>query len=567
MADQKKVLLVERNLFIGGILGEKIKAGGIELQTVADGKEGLHRMRVWKPDLTLVDLEMPQLLTFDSVYKKLKEEQRMPQSKLLLLGSSTAQKDIDTIAGLGADAYLFKAYTDIDEISNKILEMVSGTGISPTTVATNGPMASIGGKTPHDKELVPLVSAQKKLRAEIERLIVLPDEELAIVGLVDNLIEFSYWARASDIHIKPEEDRVLVRLRIDGSLHDSFVFPKSIHSEVITRIKVLAGMRTDEHQAAQDGRFKTDLKTVHQKFDVRVSVVPTYYGEDAVMRLLVEQVEIRGIDDMPMSQADLKRLHHAIEKPYGMILATGPTGSGKTTTLYTILRNLSQPDVSIITIEDPVEYSLSGINQIQVNARTGLTFADGLRSILRQDPDIIMVGEIRDKETAGIAVNAALTGHLLLTTIHTNDAATTLPRLLDMGIEPFLIASTVNIAIGQRLIRTICQKCKAKRKVSEVEFKSLVEFIPKAVLGTSREFFQGTGCDKCGNSGYSGRTGIYEILEVEDEIREAIMKRVNATEIKKIAQRKGMTTMIEDGFRKAKEGITTIEEILRVVRE
>jgi type II secretory ATPase GspE/PulE/Tfp pilus assembly ATPase PilB-like protein len=253
--------------------------------------------------------------------------------------------------------------------------------------------------------------------------------------------------------------------------------------------------------------------------------------------------------------------------PFGMILATGPTGSGKTTTLYHILREVNTREVSIITIEDPIEYSLEGVDQIQVNNRTGLTFADGLRSILRQDPNIIMVGEIRDEETASIAVNAALTGHKLLSTLHTNDAATTLPRLLDMGVEPFLVASTINVAIGQRLVRMLCQTCKYKKTITEAEFKSLAENIPSELLDNHREFYFGKGCDDCGDSGFYDRMGVYEVLEMNDFIREAVMRRADAGEVKKIAVKNGMTTLLEDGFRKALNGLTTIQEILRVVHE
>ena len=250
-----------------------------------------------------------------------------------------------------------------------------------------------------------------------------------------------------------------------------------------------------------------------------------------------------------------------------MILSTGPTGSGKTTILYTLIKILNTPEISIITIEDPIEYAIEGIDQIQVNSRTSLTFANGLKSILRQDPNIIMVGEIRDEETAAIAVNAALTGHLLLSTLHTNDAATTLPRLLDMKIEPFLIASTINIAIGQRLVRKICPDCKIKKPVSIDEMKSLSEILPKETLAKYENFYQGAGCNKCDNSGYRGRIGIFEILEINNDIRDAIVRKANANEIKEIAVKNGMTTMIEDGLQKALAGITTIEEILRVINE
>ncbi len=308
----------------------------------------------------------------------------------------------------------------------------------------------------------------------------------SIIHLVDALILDAYKNRASDVHLDPEPSDIRVRLRIDGILHEAFTFPKEIHSEVLSRIKVLSGLRTDEHQAAQDGRFKLTFDKAD--VDVRVSIAPTFYGENAVMRLLAEQAEAFTLEGLGFVDDDLVKIQKAIKKPYGMILVTGPTGSGKTTTLYTILKMLNIPDVSIVTIEDPIEYSITGIEQIQVNSRTGITFASGLRSILRQDPNIIMVGEIRDEETAGIAVNAALTGHLLLSTLHTNDAPTTLPRLLDMKIEPFLIASTVNIAVGQRLVRKICQDCKAKKTITDAELKSLAEVLPADVLGKNREF-------------------------------------------------------------------------------
>jgi general secretion pathway protein E len=412
-----------------------------------------------------------------------------------------------------------------------------------------------------------LAERMKSLGVAIEEMLKLPEAEISIITLVDDMMSYAFAARASDIHLEPFEDRLLARMRIDGILNDVFTFGKNLHSGIITRIKVLAGMRTDEHQAAQDGRFSMTLTEPAKQFDVRVSIVPTYYGENGVLRLLAEQTTINSLDNLALTDLDRKRIRNAVLTPYGMILATGPTGSGKTTTLYTILKELNTREVSVITIEDPIEYSLEGVDQIQVNTRTGLTFANGLRSILRQDPNIIMVGEIRDEETASIAVNAALTGHKLLSTIHTNDAATTLPRLLDMGIEPFLVASTVNVAIGQRLVRMICPHCKAARRITPAEFESLKEYIPTAILDDHKDFFMGKGCEVCHNTGYLGRMGIYEILEMDDFIREAVMRRADAGEIKKLAIKAGMTTLLEDGFKKAIEGRTTIEEILRVVHE
>lgn len=391
-------------------------------------------------------------------------------------------------------------------------------------------------------------------------------KDLSIISLVDEMVDYAFESRASDIHIDPEEKDVKVRLRIDGILHEAFVIPKSIQSEISSRIKVLSGLRTDEHQAAQDGRFRIMLKN-NNPVDVRVSMVPTYYGENCVMRLLVEKGEKFTLEKLGFNEKDKEKIIKAIAKPYGMILLTGPTGSGKTTTLYTLIQILNTDEVSIVTVEDPIEYSLDGIDQIQVNPRTGLTFANGLRAILRQDPNIIMVGEIRDEETANIAVNAALTGHLLLSTLHTNDAPTTLPRLFDMNVEPFLIASTVNIAIGQRLVRKICESCKYEKKVTINDLQGLVGTFSPEILKESKVFYQGKGCEKCNGSGFWGRIGIYEVLDIDDELRAAVVRKADASEIRHIAIKNGMTTMVEDGFQKALAGLTTIEEVLRVIHE
>jgi len=391
---------------------------------------------------------------------------------------------------------------------------------------------------------------------------------VSIIKLVNSIVAEAERLRASDIHIDPQSGQLRIRYRIDGILNDVYSVPKAIHSEIISRIKILAGLRTDEHQAAQDGRFRLNLESDNDRpLDIRVSIVPTYHGENAVLRLLSDKAEDFTLKSLGFSPANEAKIESAIRKPYGMILATGPTGSGKTTTLYTILKILNTSDTSIVTIEDPVEYAIDGIEQIQVNPRTNLTFAQGLRSVLRQDPNIIMVGEIRDAETAGIAVNTALTGHLLLSTIHTNDAATTLPRLLDMKIESFLIASTVNVAIGQRLLRKICPECKTERKITAVEIKSLQNVIRGASLLATDTFYVGKGCSLCNNTGYLGRVGIHEVLLPDVKIREAILRRGSASDIQAIAVANGMTTMIEDGFTKAQMGITSIEEVLRMLYE
>ncbi len=413
-------------------------------------------------------------------------------------------------------------------------------------------------ETPNNNALINV--SRKKLESEIKN-----NSQLSIINLINYLIELSYNLKVSDIHIDPQAQSVRIRLRIDGILQDELPFPKLIQSEVISRIKILAGLRTDEHQVAQDGRFRVNLET--GPIDIRVSIAPTYYGENAVLRLLKDQKEDQDLDNLGFSAADKAKILRAIRYPYGMILATGPTGSGKTTTLYSLIKLLNTPGTSIITIEDPIEYSLEGIIQIGVNARTGLTFANGLRSILRQDPNIIMVGEIRDEETAGLAINTALTGHLVLSTIHTNDAATTLPRLIDLKIEPYLIASTVNIAIGQRLVRKICQACKREIIITDAELKSLTDVVSENILGKQKVFYKGSGCNLCNNTGYIGRLCINEVLVIDNAIRNAIHKKATAAEIKEETKKQNMTSMVEDGFLKARIGITTIEEILRTLHE
>jgi type IV pilus assembly protein PilB len=389
--------------------------------------------------------------------------------------------------------------------------------------------------------------------------------DASVRDLVDGLIHYAYTSGASDVHVDPSESLITFRYRIDGILHDVLALPKKIHAMVITRIKVISELRTDEHQTPQDGRFR--LLFDRTPVDVRVSIIPTFHGENVVMRLLVGQAHALALHELGFRDTDLKKIEDNMKKSYGRILSTGPTGSGKTTTLYSVLRLLNERSRSIITIEDPVEYAVPGISQIQANPQTGLTFAAGLRSIVRQDPNIIMVGEIRDEETAGIATNAAMTGHLLLSTLHTNDAAVTLPRLLDMGIEPFLIASTVNIAIGQRLIRKLCPACATRRRLTPLERSSLKGLVPNQDLGSSKEFAEPVGCAKCNKTGYIGRIGIYEVLEVTERIRHAIMRRENADRIRAIAQSEGMTTMLLDGLEKAGAGVTSIAEVLRVIRE
>lgn len=399
--------------------------------------------------------------------------------------------------------------------------------------------------------------------------------EAPIIRIVDALFLHAYQNKASDIHIEPREKTAVVRFRIDGILYDILTFSKWIHTQVVARLKVLSRLRTDEHMVPQDGKINAVLEGSEVSVDIRLSVVPTTDGEKIVLRLLAEHIRRLSLGSLGLADDDLKKVETAYRKPYGMILSTGPTGSGKTTTLYSILKILNKPNVNIMTIEDPVEYDMSGINQIQVNERANLTFASGLRSILRQDPNIILVGEIRDEETSGIAINLAMTGHLVLSTIHANDAATTIPRFLDFGVEPFLIASTVSVVVAQRLVRKVHEPCRVSEEVSlEMLYKELSEelvrkIFPHAVTSKKEKVrvYRGKGCSVCHGSGYSGRIGIFEVLLVDENIRHAIMERMTAREIEEIAKKAGMRTMMEDGIEKVRQGLTTVDEVIRVARE
>lgn len=396
-------------------------------------------------------------------------------------------------------------------------------------------------------------------------------EAVEMAQLVDLLIEYAYNAKSSDMHIEPQESDVIIRFRVDGVLNDILSFDKKLHDQLVTRIKILARLRTDEHFAAQDGHIKHDYDG--ESVDLRISILPTVHGEKVVMRLLAEKSRQFTLEELGMTAADLEKLEQHAKKPWGMILVTGPTGSGKTTTLYAVLKLLNRREVNISTIEDPVEYSLGGINQIQVNPRAKLTFATGLRSIVRQDPDIIMVGEIRDPETGDIAVNAALTGHLLLSTLHTNDAATSLPRLIEMEVEPFLVASTVNVVLAQRLIRRVCPRCISSGEYTVEQIEEQGHVIPdKAKARLFQEgkatLFHGEGCSLCNHSGYYGRMGIFEILEIDSDIRKMILAEQSSDVIKDYAVAEhGMTTMFDDALEKVAQGQTTLAEILRVVRD
>ena len=404
--------------------------------------------------------------------------------------------------------------------------------------------------------------------------------DLPTIRIVDTILEYAIFEDASDIHIEPKEKEVLVRYRIDGVLRDVMTLPKNIQSGIIARIKVLSKLKIDEHRLPQDGRFIRETNEYRVSF--RVSIIPIYDGEKIVLRLLRETAKALTLEQLGLLSSPLKIIKSNIKKPHGIILVTGPTGSGKTTTLYTIMNILNTPKVNIATIEDPIEYRMPRINQSQVNPRINFTFAIGLRALLRQDPNIIMVGEIRDSETAQISIHAAMTGHLLLSTLHTNNAATAIPRLLEMGIPAFLIASTTNIIIAQRLVRKICVHCvesytldkkSLENLTKDVDLADIISVLKREEAVTESNdaqellFYRGRGCKECNHEGYKGRIGIYEALEVNKKIAELIIARSSAEEIEAQAIKDGMLLMIHDGFIKAKNGITTIEEVLRVTKE
>ena len=431
-----------------------------------------------------------------------------------------------------------------------------------------------------EAELDDVVSKELKLVNEIADDLGKAAEDLPIVRITQAILKHAIMEGASDIHIEPTEKDVVIRYRVDGILHDMLVLPKAVLAGLIARIKVLSNLKIDEHRLPQDGRFM--IESDEYKVAFRVSTLPVFDGEKVVMRLLDESGKKLGLDDIGIRKEALELMRRIIQRPHGMVLVTGPTGSGKTTPLYAAMKEVNTADVNISTIEDPIEYRMPRINQTQVKPQIGLTFANGLRALVRQDPDVIMVGEIRDEETASLAINAALTGHLGLTTLHTNSAAGAIPRMRDMKVEAFLIASTVNLIMAQRLVRRLCPKCRKERKLdtaviadikkefnSEEIFKTLVK---EKVVKAGEDWkdvviYEAVGCKMC-HDGYKGRIGIYETMEITPELQKMIVPTVTAEQLEQAArEQNGMVSMLEDGIIKTVEGMTTLEEVLRVARE
>lgn len=385
-----------------------------------------------------------------------------------------------------------------------------------------------------------------------------------IGNLLEVLITKAFEAKSSDIHIEPTEKKLVVRYRVDGLLREAFYFDKLLEEALLFKIKVEAQIRTDEHFAPQDGKIRFNIAGT--PIDARVSIVPTTKGEKVVIRLLVQQGKGLTLEELGIVGNDLEKVIKSYNKPYGMILAVGPTGSGKTTTLYTILKILNLRERNITTIEDPVEYDIDGVNHIQVNTKADMTFSNGLRAILRQDPDIVMVGEIRDTETARIATNAAMTGHLVLSTLHTNDAVTTIPRLVDMGIENYMVASTVNVIVAQRLTRRLCEKCKQKYKLSKEELDHIEKMRPDIAseFKVDEPLYKKNGCAVCSNTGYKGRVGLYEVLELTEKIRKLISEKATVDDIFALARKLGLRLIVESGIEKIKTGLIDFDELMRV---
>lgn len=521
-----------------------------------------------------------KIVDIDFFYNVLSEELRIPRIKL---------RNVDIPANILAfvpEKLAFEKRLIPFALENDVLKVAM---INPNDLETINILKELSHReievyltTPSEIQFA-LVNYQKLYKEEYERFleselsqIVSLITETNIIKLVDNFLGYAFSTNASDIHLEPLENEAVVRLRIDGILRDMMKLPKSVLDPVIARIKVLSNLSLDEHFRPQDGRFKTKIGDF--EFDIRVAIMPTLYGEKAVLRILAGGIKPTSLEELGTNEIVSQAILNSIKKTFGMILVTGPTGSGKTTTLYTIINILNEPGVNIVTIEDPIEYAILRVNQTQVNLKVGLNFATALRAFLRQDPNIIMVGEIRDSETAEVATHAALTGHLVLSTLHTNDAPTAIPRLIELGVPHYLAADSLVLVIAQRLVRKICLNCIVSQETSPGQKKIILEQL-KSLKIPDKEIeeyenklpaviYRGRGCPLCNNYGYLGRTGIFEVLMINDELKYLIAsKDFSLEKIKEIGRRFNYRTMFEDALDKISVGITTLEEALRVIRE
>ncbi len=503
------------------------------------------KIKKYSPDSYPVDMELAKVIPLDIAQKY--RVAPLQKSRFLLTIAMTDPMDINAL-----DAIEVLTNIEVEPVicTDQQLNHLIGT--------LYGTYAGIGGVLEDIEEMQYETgdSAEKAVLTEDVEVGSLQDmaEEAPVIRLVNSILSQAIREGASDVHVCPEKDYVQLRFRVDGKLHDVPAPPKSMILPIVSRIKVLANMDIALSRVPQDGRFT--VKMENKEINIRASTIPTIYGENIVLRLLDTSSGIYSLEGLGMSAQNIKKVQAMINKPYGMILSTGPTGSGKTTTLYSILKEINHPDVNIITLEDPVEYRLEKIRQVQLNRKAGMTFASGLRSIMRQDPDVIMVGEIRDPETATIAVQAALTGHRVLSTVHTNDAAGAITRFIDMGIQPFLVSSVMLVSIAQRLIRKVCPYCKKPYDPPQ----EALEYWGLENTGDAN-FVRGQGCFNCMDTGYKGRTGIYEVLIINEMVQDMILKRKSAQEITSAARESGiLTTLKQDAADKAFRGITTLEE-------
>lgn len=461
----------------------------------------------------------------------------------------------------------------------EFLEKKSGFAVK-TAMSTEKQIASfISEKYIREKGITSEVSKALNERKKDEKQVVADlakrkvTAEAPIAKIVSTILEFAVKSRASDVHIEPQEENVRIRYRIDGILQEKYVLPRNVNDAVVSRIKILSALKIDEKRVPQDGRFffSSDGNDV----DLRISTLPTTYGEKVVMRLLKKSQKVPTLPELGLRGLALRNLMDAIERPHGIIIVCGPTGSGKTTTLYSVLDIVATSKVNVVTVEDPVEYQMKGVNQVQVNVQAGLTFASALRSFLRQDPNVIMVGEIRDTETAELAINASLTGHLVFSTLHTNDASGVPPRMLDMGVEPFLLVSSLTCVVGQRVLRRVCKNCVTESNLppeTEQELKTTLGPIFEMISdkwvkeGKKLTLPKIVGCDKCNNTGYLGRVAIYEVMPMSEKIAKLVVEKAAASAVQKQAMEDGMLTMKQDGYVKVLEGMTTMEEVIRVAQ-
>jgi len=497
----------------------------------------------------------------------------MPLSPELLnsIPEDVAKRFVVIPVGRDGDTLSVAMVDPLDLQTIEFLEKKSGLTIRPLLATADSINRAIGDQ--YNRGLSSEVTEALKEAGGVSKTPLQQIEATTVLGeapvarIVSTLLEYGIKIKASDIHIEPLENETRVRYRIDGILSEKLVLPKKIHDAIISRIKILGNMKIDERRIPQDARF--NFKVGQEDLDLRLSTLPTAFGEKVVMRLLKKTGKVPTLPELGLRGKALQNLQDSVARPHGIILITGPTGSGKTTSLYAILSKINSTAVNIVTLEDPIEYQISGVNQVQVNVQAGLTFASGLRSFLRQDPNIIMVGEIRDAETADLAIQASLTGHLVFSTLHTNSSAGALPRLLDMHAEPYLIASTVTCVVAQRVVRVICPSCKIEKKESQ---EAIAEM--KVVLGKLYDFdkglpkmYEGKGCAECNNSGFQGRVGIFEVLTITEKISRLILVRETAQTIENQSISDGMITMKQDGYMKVIEGITTLAEVLRVAQE